>query len=35
MDMYLCKFWEIVKDKEAWHAVVFGVAKTKHSWATE
>ena len=27
MDMSLSKFWEILKDREAWHATVHGVAK--------
>ena len=27
MDMSLSKFWEIVKDREAWHAAVHGVTK--------
>ena len=28
MDMNLSNLWEILKDREAWHAVVHGVVKS-------
>ena len=29
MDMSLSKLWEIVKNREAWHAEVHGVTKSR------
>ena len=29
MDMNLGKFWEVARDREAWHAEVHGVAKSQ------
>ena len=29
MDMSLSKLWEMVKDRDAWHAVVHGITKNQ------
>ena len=35
MDVNLSKLWDIVKDREAWHAAGHRIAESRHSLATE
>ena len=35
MDMSLCKVQDVMKDREAWHVAVHGVAKSRTRLATE
>ena len=32
MDMNLSKPWDIVKDREAWHAAAHGLAESDMTW---
>ena len=35
MGLSLSKLWEIVKDRETWHAAFYGSQKVRHNLVTE
>ena len=35
VDMSLSKLWEIVKDRETWHAAVYGHQEVRHNLVSE
>ena len=35
IDMSLSELWEMVMDREAWHAAIHGSQRLGHDWATE